>query len=55
MDEAEIVSTYKSLSGVERVFRSLKTTSLKVRPIFHRESDMVRSHIFLCLLAQHVQ
>lgn len=55
MDESEIVSTYKSLSGVERVFRSLKTTSLKVRPIFHRESDMVRAHIFVCLLAQYVQ
>jgi transposase len=55
MDEKQIVATYKSLSGVERVFRNMKTSTLKVRPIFHRESDMVRAHIFICMLAAHVQ
>jgi transposase len=55
MQENEILATYKSLSGVERVFRNMKTSSLKVRPIFHRESDMVRAHIFLCMIAGHVQ
>ena len=55
MDASKLVETYKSLSGVERIFRSLKTVSLKVRPIFHREEDMVRAHLFVCLLAGYVQ
>lgn len=55
MTACAIVETYKSLSKVERVFRGMKTTSLKVRPIFHRDSDMVRSHIFICMLAYYIQ
>ena len=55
MHEEELVQTYKSLAGVERAFRSMKTVSLEVRPVFHREEDMVRAHIFLCMLAYHLQ
>lgn len=55
MTARTIVETYKSLSKVERVFRAMKTTSLKVRPIFHRDSDMVRAHIFICMLAYYIQ
>lgn len=55
MSASELVAKYKSLARVESGFRRLKTTSLLVRPIFHRESDMVRAHIFLCMLAYHVQ
>ncbi len=55
MDAAGLVRTYKSLSQVERAFRALKTTVLNVRPIFHREADMVRAHGLVCLLACHLQ
>ena len=55
LDEDELVSTYKSLSGVESAFRSIKTETLHVRPVFHRDEDMVRAHIFLCMLAYHLQ
>ncbi|MDV7393596.1 IS1634 family transposase, partial [Arthrospira platensis SPKY1] len=55
LDEDALVSTYKSLSGVESAFRSIKTESLHVRPVFHRDEDMVRAHIFLCMLAYHLQ
>lgn len=55
MSAPELVTTYKSLARVESAFRRLKTTALLVRPIFHRESDMVRAHIFLCMLAYTVQ
>ena len=55
MSESQLVQTYKSLSGVERAFRSLKTDSLEVRPVFHREEDMVRAHIFTCMLAYYLQ
>jgi hypothetical protein len=55
MDAPRLVETYKSLSGVERIFRSLKTVSLRVRPIFHRLEDMIRAHLFVCLMAGYVQ
>lgn len=55
MDTAGLVQAYKSLSQVERAFRALKTTILNVRPIFHREEDMVRAHVLVCMLACHVQ
>ena len=55
MDSSDLVSTYKNLSKVETAFRRLKTTALLVRPIFHHESEMVKSHIFLCMLAYYVQ
>ena len=32
----------------------MKTTALDVRPIFHHEEDMVRAHIFMCMLACHL-
>ncbi len=55
LDSASCVRHYKSLSQVERAFRSLKTVDLKVRPIHHRLSDRVRAHLFLCLLAYYVE
>jgi hypothetical protein len=55
MDAAALVKTYKSLSQVERAFRAMKTTILKVRPIFHREEDMVRAHVLVCMLGCHLQ
>lgn len=51
----QAVRNYKSLSAVERAFRSLKTVDLHVRPIHHREPDRVRAHIFLCMLAYNVE
>ena len=55
MDAPECVRNYKSLAQVERMFRSLKTVDLKVRPIHHRKPDRVRAHIFLCMLAYYVE
>ncbi len=51
--EATVV-TYKTLSVVERAFRSFKLVDLQVRSIYHRLADRVRSHIFLCMLAYYV-
>lgn len=55
MDRAQVVRSYKSLSQVERAFRSIKTVDLKVRPIHHRLADRVRAHIFLCMLAFYLE
>ena len=55
LNDEETVATYKSLSTVERAFRSLKTVDLKIRPIHHRLADRVRAHTFLCMLAYYVE
>jgi len=55
MSAAETVRSYKSLSQVERAFRSIKTVDLKVRPIYHHLESRVRAHIFLCMLAYYVE
>jgi hypothetical protein len=55
IEAADIVRSYKSLSDVERAFRSLKTVDLKVRPIHHHLPDRVRAHILLCMLAYYVE
>ncbi|MCC7385824.1 MAG: IS1634 family transposase [Deltaproteobacteria bacterium] len=51
----DAVRHYKRLTRVERAFRSLKTLSLHVRPIYHHTESRVRAHIFLCMLAYYVE
>ena len=51
----KIVGAYKSLAQVERAFRSLKTVDLEIRPIYHRLTDRVKGHVFLCMLAYYVE
>ena len=55
LSSQQVVASYKSLSGVERAFRSLKTVDLHVRPIHHRLPDRVLAHILLCTLAYYVE
>ena len=50
-----VVGAYKSLARVERAFRSLKTVDLQLRPIHHWLAPRVRAHVFLCMLACHVE
>ncbi|MCL2457259.1 MAG: transposase [Desulfobulbus sp.] len=51
MDASAAASVYKSLAHVERAFRSIKTMAMHVRPVFHYNSERVRAHVFLCMLA----
>lgn len=51
----QAVFHYKSLSTVERAFRSVKSVDLKVRPIHHHLPNRVRAHVFLCMLAYYVE
>jgi hypothetical protein len=51
----KVVGAYKSLARVERAFRSLKTVDLHLRPIHHWLAPRVRAHVFLCMLACHVE
>lgn len=55
MSADDAVRNYKSLSNVERAFRTMKSVDLKIRPIHHRLADRVRAHIFLCMLAYYVE
>jgi hypothetical protein len=54
LDAEATVLAYKSLAGVERAFRALKTVDLEVRPVHHRRAGRVRAHVFLCMLAYHL-
>jgi hypothetical protein len=54
-DAAATVCAYKSLSGVEHAFRSLKTVDLELRPVFHWTAPRVRAHVLLCMLAYYLQ
>ena len=51
----QVVAGYKGLSKVERAFRSLKTTMLHLRPIYHWRDDRIRAHVFLCMLSYYVE
>ena len=51
----DAVRAYKSLSRVERAFRSFKGVDIKVRPVHHRLEGRIRAHVFLCMLAYHVE
>lgn len=51
----EAVTRYKELSHVEWAFRSMKTTRLEVRPIYHWDDNRIQTHVFICMLAYYVE
>ena len=55
MNTVEVVTAYKSLTFVERAFRNLKTVQLEIRPVYHKNDERIRSHVFLCMLAYYLQ
>jgi Transposase DDE domain len=55
LSDRDLVRSYKLLSKVERVFRTMKSVDLQVRPVHHRLAERVRAHIFLCMLAYYVR
>ena len=54
MGAAEAVEAYKGLAGVERAFRNAKS-DLRIRPVYVYSPDHVRAHVFMCMLALHVE
>lgn len=54
MDAGDAVRTYKSLANVEKIFKTLKSRDLGIRPIRHYTEDRTRAHVFLCMLAAHL-
>lgn len=54
MSSLEIVKSYKSLIKVEQAFRSLKTTKLEIRPVYHKTDERIRCHVFICMLSYYL-
>lgn len=54
LEPEEIWRTYTTLTRVESAFRDLKS-ALNMRPIHHRKEIRVETHLFLCVLAYHLQ
>lgn len=48
---AEVARTYKGLLVIERCFRTLKTSRLRIKPVHHRKTARIRTHVKLCVLA----
>jgi len=46
---------YKSLMVIERCFRSLKRTQIKMTPMYHWLSRRIESHVKICVLALMIE
>ena len=55
LGDDQTVLAYKSLSKVERAFRTIKTADLEIRPVFHWTAPRVKAHVLLCMLAYYVE
>ena len=44
-------SAYKGLMVIERCFRTLKTTQLKLEPVYHRLLRRIEAHVKICVMA----
>ena len=49
------VEAYKSLARVERAFLTMKASRLRIRPVHVYSADHVKAHVFMCMLAFHVE
>ncbi len=47
----EAASGYRALLVIERCFRSLKTTQIKMTPMFHWLPHRIEAHVKICVLA----
>lgn len=46
---------YKSLMVIERCFRSLKRTQIKMTPMYHWASRRIETHVKICVLALRIE
>ena len=47
----DVASAYKGLMVIERCFRTLNTTQLKLEPVYHRLSRRIEAHVKICVMA----
>ncbi|HET6347437.1 MAG TPA: IS1634 family transposase, partial [Myxococcota bacterium] len=55
LEDLEVVRTYKRLAKLERSIRRMKSFDVQVRPVHHYSENRVRAHVFLCMLAAHLE
>ncbi len=46
----EIAKLYKEQWQIERSFRTIKSF-IEIRPVYHRRSDRIKAHVFVCVLS----
>jgi transposase len=51
MDKQTVDERYRDLQRVERGFKTMKTDCLEVRPIFLRNGERTKAHVFVAMLA----
>jgi hypothetical protein len=51
----DVATSYKAQALIERCFRALKTTGLKMRPMYHWLSRRIEAHVKICVLALLVE
>jgi transposase len=51
MDRRTVDERYRDLQRVERDFKTMKTDFLQVRPIFLRNGERTKAHVFVAMLA----
>ena len=51
LDAKTVDERYRDLQHVERNFRTVKTTFLEIRPIFLRQAERTKAHVFVAMLA----
>ena len=52
---ADAAAAYKAMMLIESCFRRLKTTGLRMRPVYHWTPHRIQAHVKLCVLALHLQ
>ena len=50
LPDRETVTAYKEQWQIERSFRTIKSF-LEIRPVYHRKSDRIKAHVFVCVLS----
>jgi transposase len=51
LSATDAAEAYKNLSVIEQCFRTLKTTQLKLEPVYHRLPRRIEAHVKLCVMA----
>jgi DDE family transposase len=52
---ADVGAGYKAMMIIEACFRRMKTTGLRIRPVYHWTAHRLASHVKLCVLALLLQ
>ena len=47
----DAAGAYRSLAVIERCFHTLKTTQLKLSPVYHRLPCRIEAHVKICVMA----